>query len=326
MSLGGGTDLDGDGFTDALHIGFDSYDTMREPPHVFVEYGSATQIDYSKTSAPVALFAAFGPTPRVREAGDVNADGYGDAVLGSADLGFVIYGSRVGTRGVLGSFRTDLAQLKSSRAVLGAFDANGDGISEVVMGTAERAPATVFPGEASLALDKEKRVEADGPVSAASAFASGDFDGDGLADLAMTVPNAGGARVCFALGRRSDDVLVPDRCLTGIEGDTDFGMSLAAGDLEGDGKDELLATAKSGGRFVVRSVHWNTDGLGLGAIEGANDLGLALTMLWPGRPGKARWAATAGDAQSIVIFEGVERRESIEPRGGERGRFGVVLR
>jgi hypothetical protein len=163
-------------------------------------------------------------------------------------------------------------------------------------------------------------------VSAASAFASGDFDGDGLADLAMTVPNAGGARVCFALGRRSDDVFVPDRCLTGIEGDTDFGMSLAAGDLEGDGKDELLATAKSGGHFAVRSVHWNADGLGLDAVEGANDLGLALTMLWPGRPGKARWAVTAGNAQSIVIFEGVERRESIEPRGGERGRFGLVLR
>ncbi|MDB4994376.1 MAG: hypothetical protein JWM74_1808 [Myxococcaceae bacterium] len=326
MTLGGGTDLDGDGFTDAVHIGFDTYDTMREPPHAFVEYGSAMQIDYSKTRPAVALYAAFGPTPRVREAGDVNADGYGDAVLGSSDLGFVLYGSRVGTTGVLGSFRTDLAQLGRSRSVLGAFDLNGDGISELVMGTAERSPATVYPGEASLALDKTKRVDADGPIAAASAFASGDFDGDGIADLAMTVPNAGGSRVCFSLGRRGDDVLVPDRCLTGIEGDSDFGASLAAGDLEGDGKDELLATAKTNGHAGVRSVHWNADGLGLDAVASANDLGLALTTLWPGRPGKARWAATSADAQTIVIFEGVERVESIEPRTGERGRFGLVLR
>jgi FG-GAP repeat len=326
LSLGGGTDIDGDGFTDAVHVGFDTYDTVREPPHAYVEFGSAMQFDYSKAGPPIHLYAAFGPLPRVREAGDINADGYGDAVVGSADFGFVLYGSRGGTGGAIGSFSVDAAQLPRSRAVLGAFDANGDGISEIVMGTAERAPATVYPGEASLALDKMKRVEAEGPVAAAVAFASGDFDGDGLADLAMTVPNASGSRVCFALGRRSDEVLVPDRCIVGLEGDTDFGASLTAGDLEGDGKDELLATAKNGGHFGMRAVRYRPDGLGLESIEGTGDLGLALTTLWPGRPGKARWAATSADAKTVVIFEGVERREALERPEGDRGRFGLVLR
>lgn len=83
----------------------------------------------------------------------------------------------------------------------------------------------------------------------------GDFNGDGLQDLAVGVPkNASGTTkpgAVFIYFNRGDlDILdigesMADLTIPGIEG-TDFGSVLAAGDINGDGYDELLlATPRS---------------------------------------------------------------------------------
>ena len=46
---------------------------------------------------------------------------------------------------------------------------------------------------------------------------------------------------------------------------------------------------------------------------GLPGVGIRLTTIWPGRPGKARWAAVASDGSRVAVFEGKELRTSIAP-------------
>ena len=74
------------------------------------------------------------------------------------------------------------------------------------------------------------------------------------------------------------------------QGDAAFGGSLTAVDLEGDGIDALLATAKAGDVEGGRVIRIANDTATTATIRQPG-LGVRLTTLWPGRPGKARWAA-----------------------------------
>jgi len=82
-----------------------------------------------------------------------------------------------------------------------------------------------------------------------AALAAGDFDGDGFTDLAIGVPgeNTEGGRVAVVFGSASGLTAVDneswDQDTAGVADDRedrdDFGSALAAGDLDGDGFDDL---------------------------------------------------------------------------------------
>jgi hypothetical protein len=77
---------------------------------------------------------------------------------------------------------------------------------------------------------------------------SGDFDGDGFADVALGVPESdlarpsGGALFVFR-GAASGLPSEPTWVLTGDSDTASFGAVLAAGDLDGDGSDDLAVSA-----------------------------------------------------------------------------------
>ncbi|HEX6074683.1 MAG TPA: FG-GAP-like repeat-containing protein [Micromonosporaceae bacterium] len=195
---------------------------------------------------------------------DVNADGHADTVVGApgedefAGMFHLLYGSANGPKAV-GS----LAIHQDTPGVPGAKEF-GDGFGQV--------------------------------------NASGDFNGDGYADLAVSAPHenfGAGAVWVFqgsALGLRTDSVRVLDF------GDTvrphsdpspDFGFSLAAGDFNGDGRDDLVVGgAPWYGPGYVSVFH----GTGTGAFSYLGEY----TQGTPGVPGSNR----DGDAFGYSLVAG----------------------
>jgi len=357
QSLGGGIDVDGDGFTDVVHAGADAFPTEAGPLYVtHVEYGSEKGFDMDRSNVlPFMNFGAFYPgvRPVLREAGDINGDGFGDIVAGGDDLGYVTFGTRSGPSAVLPLDPSPPGN--HSRAIIAAFDADADGLGDVVIASSSilagagarrthdpkkwapfggglargagaqpdpgtdlpsfhKGPAFAARGSADMRVNDGRGLKAtratnlEADDASASAFASGDFDGDGLSDVAVTLVSNGSSAVCVWFGSR-ESFMVEGPCVRGLAGDTRFGAEMTAGDLEGDGVDELVVSAVSAGP-VMRAVRFTRDAAEATPV-GPAGFGARLTTIWPGRPGKARWAAASADGASIAILEGTEVRQSI---------------
>jgi hypothetical protein len=215
ISVDGAGDVNGDGFADVI-VGAHMLDAGEiDEGAAFVFQGSATGIADATTATAQTRIesdqAEAWMGVNVGGAGDLNADGYADIIVGARryDAGetdegaaFVFYGSAAG----IASATPDMAHARlegdqqgaqMGYSVGGAGDINGDGYDDIIVGAGRYDAGERGEGAAFLFLGSESGIANASPSSAHVMFESdqdgawmgtavsgaGDVNGDGFDDV-----------------------------------------------------------------------------------------------------------------------------------------------
>ncbi len=310
-------DLDGDGLDD-LALGatgagpggkvyvFWSTDLLLDPDQ-----------DISDADVTIEASDAGDQLGHALASGDVTGDGVHDLLVGApgmdsstlSDVGgvYVFSGADLASATDAGDALVGLSGVdaggEAGTAVAVFPDVNGDGLDEIVAGAPDADDGKVFfvHGTSSnlwsdLGAWAAVVVVGSPDDSAGYTLAVGDILDDGLPDLAIGAPDSGGWGQVYVFGR--DNLIaapvalasMADATLSGEEVDDWFGAGLAAGDLDGDGDDDLLVGAPT-------SDWGGEDAGGVWLFEApVNTLSLPAAILAGHSAGdQAGWALAAGD-------------------------------
>ena len=223
LSVSNAGDVNGDGFDDLLIGSAEGGFYYSGPTRTYVVFGKSgglSDIDL-KQLAPTAGFVINGPDGQlsVASAGDVNADGFGDIVIGQPSMepggsAFLIFGKSSGfgtvdltnPSAVNGRINgaTSFDGLGSSAASAG--DINGDGYDDLILGAPFADVGGVGAGQVYVIFGKATAFGTInvGTMTAATGFtiqgdttgdeagfqvsAAGDVNGDGYGDLIIGAP------------------------------------------------------------------------------------------------------------------------------------------
>jgi hypothetical protein len=260
-------DMNGDG-RDDLAIGAPGYGSERG--RVFLFWGGPTFTgDVSATAADVKITGVDPYAPDwlgfdVEPLGDVNRDGLDDLFIctgPSASLAYVFFGDST-LSGVIPAVNADiiLDVFPLCTYKLGAGDLDGDSQADLVLGSFDNGGAVyVFLGDSTLADTTLTAQDADVTILdvgntnfGLSLACDGDFDGDGLNDLAVgaawwdhPADDDGAVLVFYGRSTWPDSMLATDADWI-IEGDggdawlAQLYTSPVFGDQDGDGCDDLI--------------------------------------------------------------------------------------
>jgi predicted lipoprotein with Yx(FWY)xxD motif len=254
VSVSGAGDVNADGYADVIvgAHGDDNNGADSGIARVFSGANGAILYTFNGDSAG----DSFGYS--VSEAGDVNADGYADVIVGALDddnNGKANSGSARVLSGATGSilytFNGDSAGDSFGWSVSGAGDVNGDGYADVIVGAnqddnngADSGSARVFSGANGAILytfNGDSAVDRFGT----SVSGAGDVNADGYADVIVGAylddnngDTSGSARV---LSGANGSILYT---FNGDSAGDSFGFSVSgAGDVNGDGYADVIVGA-----------------------------------------------------------------------------------
>jgi hypothetical protein len=154
--------------------------------------------------------------------------------------------------GPLNSFNAGAGELPESIAVA---DFNGDGLPDLVTadpfdGTVSILLNSTAPGAASASYTLAVTYNV-GTQSDAAAVAVGDFNGDGLPDLAVANVIEGNGTVSILLNTTAPGSTTPSFTLAASPQLGGMPSSIAVGDFNGDGKPDLAVTLVDANKVVV---------------------------------------------------------------------------
>ena len=295
-ALDGAGDVNGDGFADVIVGAFHYTDGADDEGAAFVYHGSATGL------STVAAWSVQGELEdaflghSVSGAGDVNADGFDDVIVGVPHIyGYsppngsarIFHGSASGlstTPDVV--LQGDYSGSGFGWAVDGAGDTDGDGYSDVIVGAPYADPYAANMGTVQVFLGSASGVSASavwtgqgansGDQMGYSVAGVGDTDGDGFADVAAGAPEWIGARGSVSVwpGSASGPTSAGSWTQTSGSPGARFGASIAgAGDVDGDGYADVVIGVpnRSRGGQTYNGAAW---------VYAGSSSGLHATDLW----------------------------------------------
>jgi hypothetical protein len=238
-------DFNGDGYADAI-VGAYGYGSNQGRAYIY--YGGPSMDNAADITMSGSAGSFFGYS--VASAGDVNSDGYADAIVGAYS-----YGSGAGRAYIYygGASMDNVAEVtlpgsgyRFGTSVAAAGDVNADGFADVIVGaeaySSNTGQAYIYYGGGS-SMDTDADVTMTGQASqnyfGFSVASAGDVNGDGFADAIV-----GGHRYFFGTGRAyiyyGGSLMNPnpdaDVIMDGESTSQSFGYSVAsAGDVNGDG-------------------------------------------------------------------------------------------
>jgi MYXO-CTERM domain-containing protein len=278
-SVSGAGDLNGDGFDDLVVGASADDDKASDSGSAYIYFGSATGIDIGAevklTASDAAADNSFGGS--VSGAGDLDGDGYDDLVVGAhgsdnnTGSTYVYLGSGAGIRNNSEDKLTasdGAAGELFGYSVTGAGDTDGDGYDDLVVGAPGHHVNGLYSGSAYVyfgsasginGASEARLTPSDGAAGDRFGFAvsaAGKLDGgeDGYGDLVVGAWNdgdngtaSGSAYVYYGsaagIDGASEDKLTPS---DGTSAEY-YGYAVSgAGDLDGDGDDDLVVGASRG--------------------------------------------------------------------------------